>query len=181
MSDIAELERRITAALDRIAAGTDRLQAAAAPETAAHDPVPVPAPESGAQAELAELREALAAERATNAQLEERVKTVRERQGARVATLEAELAEARETIEQVHTRIQEVRKVNQQLRHAAQKLREASAEATPDPHLLNQTMLAELESLRAIRAEDRAEMDVLLNRLAPLLDPDDDDKEAADA
>lgn len=82
MSDIAELERRITAALDRIGAGVEA------------------ASDSG---EITTLNEALEAERVANAQLEERVSAIKEKQDngikeleARIKSLSADLAKQEE-------------------------------------------------------------------------------------
>ncbi len=79
MSDITELERRITAALDRIGTGLVRIGGS-----------------GDASTEAAQLREALETERSANAQLEERVKAIRDRQEQTVSALEAEVARLRE-------------------------------------------------------------------------------------
>ena len=73
MSEITALESRLTAALDRIRAGVDSLAVG-----------PVIDASSGLEAQLAE-------ERVANAQLEERVKALKERQDNKIAELEARL------------------------------------------------------------------------------------------
>ncbi len=82
MQDIVELERRITAAMERIGAGLDRRAGKAAAMEGAD--------------EIARLTEALAEERMANAQLSERVRVLHERatQGASEADegLQAQLA-----------------------------------------------------------------------------------------
>ena len=65
MSDISELQARIANALDRIGTGLDALGR--------------PAPDTGEEpAEMTALRAQLEDERTANAQLEERVRTIRE-------------------------------------------------------------------------------------------------------
>ena len=87
MQDIVELERRITAALDRIGTGLEARGAGAGTE--------------GGADEIARLTEALDEERMANAQLNERVRVLHERvaQGsggadpaAEVADLQAQIA-----------------------------------------------------------------------------------------
>lgn len=105
MSDIAEYERRIAFALERIGRGVEALkqreamQAKAAqsaaqqtePEAAEAElpPVPEPPPEVVADpAEVAELKAALAAEQEANAQLSERVRAIREKQDTTLGAME---------------------------------------------------------------------------------------------
>ncbi|GAB1480236.1 hypothetical protein MASR2M74_28110 [Paracoccaceae bacterium] len=85
MQDIAELERRISAALARIDRGLEGLTVpAAAPESG---------PDSDALAEITRLSEALDEERMANVQLAERLRVVKSREVEARATLEAKLAE----------------------------------------------------------------------------------------
>ncbi len=65
MSDISDLESRITTALDRIGRGLDALG---------------PKPDAGQDAEIATLKVALEEEKTANAQLEERVRAIKEKQ-----------------------------------------------------------------------------------------------------
>lgn len=78
-----EVRRRIVAAFEDIAAGTEALASYALSREDAVDP-----------AEVSRLREALNEERTANAQLEERLRALRERGGS-ADVLEAELATAR--------------------------------------------------------------------------------------
>jgi len=97
MSEIADLERRITSALERIGRGLDSLPAAgvAPAEAPAGDPEAVAAL-AAAQEEIAGLQNELAAERETSAQLNERLRAVKERQDGSVADQERRLAEMAE-------------------------------------------------------------------------------------
>lgn len=157
MSDISELESRITAALDRIGQGLDALG---------------PKPDPAAGEELQQLRVALEEERVTNAQLEERVRAIREKQENTVNKLTGEVERLRQLLEEGEAGIAQLRKVNGELRANNSALREAVAQGVAEPHLINKSMMAELEALRAARAADRTEIDAVLAELAPLVAPD---------
>ncbi|MEO0379111.1 MAG: hypothetical protein AAF252_02510 [Pseudomonadota bacterium] len=151
MSEIDALQQRLTAAMDRIAAGTSALGAAQGADTAA-------------------LQTELDDEKTANAQLTERVRKMSEQQ-------EAALAEARAASEATQTRVaamdlelQRLRKANDQLRDSNAALRTANEEGVGEPHLINKAMMAELESLRAARSADVAEASSILGALGPLLD-----------
>ena len=152
MSQTDEFGRRIAAAMERIGRAIDAVGGGAD------------------AAEMEELRQALEDERLANAQLEERLKTIRERQDARLHALEAAKDEQRETVARLDDQLQRLRKANDQLRENNVALRSANAEGVAEPHLINKSMLAELESLRAGRAADVAEANVILGALAPLID-----------
>jgi len=156
MTDIAELERRITSALDRIGTGLDGLSL---PST---EPVADPA-------ELTNLRELLEAEQIANAQLEERVKSLRKTLEAKLAEVESELSAAKASANEAKNQLQQMRKTNQHLQASLSTLREAAAKGTIEPHLINQAMTSELDGLRAVRAADRAEMDEIMASLKPML------------
>jgi chromosome segregation ATPase len=92
MQDILELERRITAAMERITYGVEQLVGGTAGVGA-----PSAEPATGdAAARIAHLTEALDEERMTNAQLNERLRVLREKAGQgsdeAVADLQAKLA-----------------------------------------------------------------------------------------
>jgi chromosome segregation ATPase len=149
MSDIAELERRIVAALDRAARALDKIQAASGDE-------------GGLAAELE-------AERVANQQLEERVRAIKEKQETTVTRLEAEVARLRESLKTRDAEVQKMRSVNQALRDSNSALRDANAQGLAEPHLVNKSMMSELESLRAQRAAERAEIADILATLEPVL------------
>lgn len=177
MEEIAELERRIAAALERIGRGLERGQSAPATDTADRDAAgaaaagvpadPVALAEAGA--EVARLGEALESERATNAQLTERVRVLRERQETVVARLERRLARTTRQLDAAGQELQRQRRAAAGLREALEKLTEAQAGGVAEPHLINRAMLAELESLRAERHAEIAEMDDILCALDPLV------------
>ncbi|QFT63215.1 hypothetical protein [Roseivivax sp. THAF30] len=162
MNDIAELERRIASALDRIARGVEGLGAAGDGEVSA-------APEAAASEELTALQAALEDERIANAQLEERVRAIREKQDSEVAKLRAEAEEARAALAGLDSDLQRLRHANDMLTATNEEMRRALEENVGEPHLINKAMLAELESLRAARAADAAESRAVLGALTPLL------------
>lgn len=161
MSDISLLEGRITAALDRIRRGVEWMDelAAAAPTL----------PLDHSKTEADSLRARLDEERTVNAQLEERVRALKDRQDGRVAQLEAEVAESRAQLVTVDKDLQSLRHTNAELRDIAAQLREALAQGVTEPQLINRAMLAELEALRAARAVDLAEVNAVIAGLRPLL------------
>jgi membrane protein involved in colicin uptake len=167
MSDITELERRITAALERIGQGTEAL-AAAAQAGAAEDQT-----ETAADAEaLATALAALEAEREASAKLEARVKAIGEKQDKQVAQLEARVTKLTARAEATEGEIERLRRVNAQLRANNKALREANAKGLGDGELINTSMKAELDALRAVRDTDRSELDEILGMLAPLVAED---------
>ncbi len=168
MSELPQLETRITAALERIRTGLDGLQAAPEPQSGADA--------SALEAQVGELNTKLDEEQTANAQLEERVKLLKERQDGKLAELESNVDAGRARSARMDRELQRLRQVNAELRDINSKLREAVAEGVSEPHLVNKAMLAELEALRAARAADAAEMDAILEELTPIIE-----REAADA
>lgn len=163
MNDIAELERRITLALERIGAGLDMLGAAGAgPSAAAVEP-------SDAEARIAALEDALETERTTNAQLTERVRAIREKQETMVSALETKVARLTRQVDTATLEVQRLRQINEDLSDANRALSLAAAEGVAQPDLINHAMMTELDALRAARAADLAEMDDILSELKPLI------------
>ena len=152
MSDIAELERRIAAALDRASQAMDALSAGSDDA-------------ENAKALAAELE----AERMANAQLEERVRAIKEKQDTRMAELERDVSRLRDVVEARDEMLQQVRGVNEDLRRSNTALREANAQGLADAELVNHAMQTELEALRATRAADKAEVEDVLATLDSVL------------
>lgn len=154
MSDIAELEGRITAALERISTGLDGLAGGAGP---------------GAAEQIASLKEALEAEKIANAQLEERVAAIKDKQdttikdmGARIETLTAGLA-------QQEAESKRLIAVNAQLRESSDAQSETSQSAGDNVKQLNQDLQAELDALQATRKADLAELETIMSEIKPLI------------
>lgn len=166
MNEITELERRLTAALERIGAAVDGLAAGSvgAPGQAA---APAAAPAVGEEA--ARLSAALEAERSANAQLNERVRAIRERQETTVAALERRIEQMTRQLDAQGIEMARMKKANIGLRETVRALRAAQESGVADAHLINKSMLAELEALRAARTAEMAEMAEILDELSPLI------------
>ena len=156
MSDVHELEKRLSVALDRIANGVSALREGAT--------------QSSDGGEVDSLRETLQAERDANSQLEQRVIAIKEKQEKLVASMEAEVSRLRVEVEQSEAVIQKMKRVNQRLRENNRALRDANRKGVADPQLINNSMVAELDALRASRESDRAELDTILMELKPLVE-----------
>ncbi|WP_333826943.1 hypothetical protein [Pararhodobacter sp.] len=175
MSDIAAYERRISAALDRIARriDSDTPRAAPAAKGALFGRSTKPdAAEAEARATVETLREALEKERAANAQLSERVHQVKQRQETTIAQLERRLARLTEQLDLQSLEMLRLKKANARLMESNAALREAQAEGFPDTTLVNRSISAELEALQAERRAEMAEMEEILAELKPLLAAD---------
>ncbi|MGC1495607.1 MAG: hypothetical protein WA790_07350 [Sulfitobacter sp.] len=151
MSNIDELQRRITAAMDRVAQGVDKLS------TSSGGPDP-------------EMAQALEDERTANAQLSERVRALKTKSDSEMAAMRTQVEECDARMAQLDIELQRVRRANAQLNDACAALREANEEGVGDAHLINKSMLAELDSLRSARAADVAEATAILSALTPMID-----------
>lgn len=162
MSDIDELQRRITSAMDRIASSVSDAGAAEARVAA-------------------ELASALEDEKRANAQLTERLQTLKDRCDGLVRDAKAaDEAEAR--ISALDLELQRLRMASDQLRQSNAALRAANEEGVGEPHLINDALMAELEVLRADRSADAAEASSIISALMALLDaPETSSEEQSDA
>ena len=169
MTQIDELQYRITAALDRVAQGVARLEERAV--AAAEQP---PAEPGIDPAEVARLNDALEEEKLANAQLEERVRKLHETHRQEIEALKAaaQPTPAAPTIDvaALDLDLQRLRQSNEMLRATNEELRRALAENVGEPHLINKAMLAELEGLRAARSVEAAETRAIIASLTQLLD-----------
>jgi len=154
MGDVAELEKRITAALDRIGVGLDAISTSS----------------GGDGGDATALQEALDAEKVANSQLEERVGAIKEKQERLVAGLEAEVEKLRAELASHDGEVQNFKQVNQQLRDNNRALRDANKQGVGDANLINSGMMAELDALRISQQTDRSELDSILMGLKPLME-----------
>lgn len=152
MSEIAELERRITAALERIGRGLDRGFERATPLALPSDPGE-PAAQIGLQDLIAE-RDAARSDAA--------------QAWAEADRLQAAVALLTRQLDAHGLDMQRMRKTVIQLRETLRGLREAQASALADPALLNTALIAELEALRSERHADLVEMEAIIAELRPL-------------
>ena len=150
MSEIEELSSRIMAAMDRVAKGVDGLGAG--------------------DAEIVDrLTRELEEEKQVNAQLSERVRVLGERQEGAIEALQAKAEDAKERVAKFDVELQKLRQANNRLTKICNALREANAEGVGEPHLINKSMMIELESIRAMRSAEMAEADEIISALTPLL------------
>lgn len=154
MSEISELESRLSAALERIGRGVDAMQAVVAE------------PEEGEDVQA--LRRALENEALVTAQMEERVRALTARQ----TELETELAtanEARALAEEAQASVDDV----QQASEAALKAAQADAEETKAALLAAEARAEAAETAAAAAAdaaEDAAEKAAEAPEVAPVAD-----------
>ncbi|MGR3660561.1 MAG: hypothetical protein ACU0CA_05155 [Paracoccaceae bacterium] len=156
MTDVSGLEQRITKALDRISTGLSQL---------AQSEIPRPDP-----GELQVLQDALEGEKTANAQLEERVRAIKNKQETLVKTLETEVTSLRAELASGDENFNRLKGINGRLRRNNRALRDANAKGVGDPELINDGMVVELDALRASRDSDRAELDSILDELKPLFE-----------
>ncbi|MFV2034023.1 MAG: hypothetical protein ACC631_02715 [Halocynthiibacter sp.] len=157
MSDITDLERRINAALERIGGLVESVGSVG---------------EAASEEELAALKQALDSEQTANAQLEERVRAMHQKQEIVQTQIESRVERLRERLAEQENELQRFKQVNADLRSSNQALRLANESGQPDADLINASVLAELEALRATRVADRSELDAVLNELKPYVAED---------
>lgn len=163
MQDIVELEKRITAALERIGKGVDRLATQPrAPGPAAAAPASASAPAADAA-----LRAQLEEEKSLTAQLQARLRAASARESK--GDLQDKVDRLTQELDVKGLELQRMRRVNASLREQLEALRTAAAAGTTEPHLINKAMATELEALRATRLTEIAEMDEILAALEPHL------------
>gem|GEM_PF-238073 len=166
MDTIAELERRIAAALMRIGDGIETLSAA--PAAVVSDAPVATLADGVAEAEIARLNEALDEERMVSSQLQERLRALRDKASPETLALQAEVARLTKLLDVQGLEVQRMKKTVGSLREQLRVMTDAQADGRVEPHLINKAMLTELEALRALRAADAAELDELIAALEPL-------------
>ncbi|WP_323041711.1 hypothetical protein [Gemmobacter sp.] len=164
MQNLDEHERRLSAAMARIAAAAERL---AEPPPAASQPETED--DTAAEVEIARLTRALAEAQGQNAALSEHLTTAVAQMDASAA-LEAQLADHAARIDSQSVDLQRMRMANVQMREALRSLREALEGGVADAGQINRALQAELDGLRAMRRAEVADLDLLLAALDPLLD-----------
>ena len=165
MQDITELEKRITAALERIGKGVDRM--AAQPRSVATSSAAAASSAATTPVADAALRAQLEEEKSLTAQLQARLRATKEREAK--GDLQEKLDRLTQELDVKGLELQRMRRVNASLREQLEALRTAQAAGVTDPSLINKAMLTELEALRATRLTEIAEMDDILAALEPHL------------
>lgn len=159
MQQISELEKRITAALERIGKGIDRGQLGTGATTR-------PAPVAGA-ASTAEgaLRTQLEEEKALTAQLQDRLRAAKARES--VGDAQDKIDRLTRQLDVQGLELQRMRRTSAALGDQLAALRQAQTAGVTEPQLINRALQAELDALRAQRLTEVAEMDEILASLAP--------------
>lgn len=160
MQQIAELERRITAALERIGRGVETLGAQGALAA-----MPVLAGDE----DFARLTEALDEERMANAQMAERLRAIKDKDISEKAGLIA----ARDALQlQLDGQSDELARLRHSLDLAVGELadlRDMAERGVVEPEHINKAMLAELQALRSARASEASEIADIIAALSPLV------------
>lgn len=182
MQTIAELERRISAALQRIGDGIEAVSTppaadAAAPAETAAD---IPTTAAADAATIARLQAELDAERRQTEVLRAQLAAARTSQPAAAPVVPPAPvvtdAEAAARIEKMTKQLDvqglelhRMRKTVVQLRENLRGLRRAQTANLADPEQINRAMAAELEAMRVARLSEVAELDEIVAELSPLI------------
>lgn len=163
MHDLAELERRISAALARIGSGIEALHATS--------PGSPPDAAPATDAETARLRDELGAERAANAALRADLAAARAAPPVEAgeAALRARIDQMTRQLDVQGLEMHRMRKMIVQLRENLRGMRRSQAANVADPEQINRAMMAELEAMRVTRLSEVAELDEILTELTPLI------------
>jgi len=163
MQDIAELERRITAALERIGRGVESLSAA----------VPMPSDNPTAmlpESDFAALNEQLDEERMLNAQLQERLRAVHQKDEAAKSGLTDEISALNAQLAAQSEELARLRATSAALNEELAALRDVAELGVTEPEHINKAMLAELDALRSARASEAEELSEIIAALNPLIE-----------
>ncbi|MEE2945477.1 MAG: hypothetical protein VX444_09915 [Pseudomonadota bacterium] len=198
MTEIADLENRLSAALDRIAKGIDQLDAAPVAEASSESLEDQSVIQDQA-ARIVELETALEAEKTAKAALEAElaaatsvkpdapsesadIESVNRAHEEELEYMRSVANAEREAWKGLNSRLVRLRRTNRLMRNNAAQIRKAAAENVVDAGAINASLEAELEALRATHEVERAETDVILKTLQPLLgDPTFDAAETEEA
>lgn len=163
MQEISALEKRITAALDRIGRRLDQPSASAT--AGARAPAAASAPVEAV--EVAALQSQLDEERALTLRLQKQLRVSKEREAK--GDTEAKLERLTRDLDVQGLELQRMRRINAALLQQVEALREAQMNGVTEPQLINKAMMIELDALRALRLTEMAEMDEILAALEPHL------------
>lgn len=177
MQTLADLERRISAALTRISEGVAALPLAA-DQTSAD-------PSAGHLAELDTLRADLAAERAARAEVQAKLDAALAapatvRGGGRELELQDQVDRLTKLLDVQGLDLVRLRKTVGTLRESLQSLRSSQVATLPDTAAINRALLAEVDAMRAERLSEMAELDEIIAELDPLLPPVTNTEEGRD-
>jgi ATP-dependent exoDNAse (exonuclease V) beta subunit len=161
MQEISELERRITAALERIAKGFEQHKSVAASR---------PAVSASADAETQGLQAALDDERIVTAQLQERLKLIKEKELQVMLALQQQVDELTKKLAGQTAETSRLGRVLSETTAALASLTDASLTGVAEPTHINASMMTELQALRALRAAEAAQIETLVDAIYPLIE-----------
>ena len=137
MDGIEDLERRIGKAVDRIGSALESVYSVA---------------------DVSAIQKALAKERKTNTELEDRIRS----QNERIRELESRI--------RVHIASEQAARDEAEKLKASNDPLRVEADSANEARELNRTMKSELDRLQSVREADRAELDGILGELKKLLE-----------
>ncbi|CUI00948.1 hypothetical protein [Leisingera aquaemixtae] len=143
--EVARLKSQIEAAANTAASDRERLEDQLAEAQAANDSLKAQLEEPGASAAQPAAEPSAAPD------------------------MSAEIARQNEALLRLDSELQQLRQANEELRASNAALREANAQSLGDAGLINASMEAEIEGLRAAQASDQAQVNAVLAKLEPLL------------
>ena len=160
MGELGELEKRIADALERIRSGVEGLSSGSSEDMVAASEADALAEQlSLVTADLAEASEALAAERASKAEVQaelDALKATSSGAGNGDAALEAELRTLQASVQELQT--------------ANAELRRSALTGVTDPDLINRSLAADLEAVQAARMAELRDLDAILKTLDPVIE-----------
>lgn len=173
MQNIAELERRISAALQRIGDGIEGLAAPSPGAVAAATAEPT----ADDTATIARLQAELEAERRQTDVLRAQLAAARTSQPAPVtpapvvtdAEAAAQIEKMTKQLDVQGLELHRMRKTVVQLRENLRGMRRAQTANLADPEQINRAMAAEIEAMRVARLSEVAELDEIMAELNPLI------------
>ena len=173
MSNISDLEQRLAAALRRISTATESLPKAAAvgDKLSSLDPTNAIS-QSSDGIELAETKSNLTAATTKIIEQDEKIVVLGQALGLaqenQITSMPAEDTPSNllvDAVSALEVELSQLTQSNTQLRQANQDLRNANSKGLSDAGLINSGLQAEIESLNAERAADKAQLHVLLTAL----------------
>ena len=162
MEQILDLEQRISAALERLSLGLERLDR--------DEPGRDDEGDGGAKAAVdAELNARLADELAASAQLVAGLQQQHQADRADQRALSGEIDRLTRLLDQQGLELNRMRHHVIQLREHLRQTREAAASGVVEASLINRALITEVDALAASRSAELAELDELLAELAPFV------------
>jgi chromosome segregation ATPase len=162
MSDFNDLQMRLSSALERVTAAVTQLEAPS-------------------QAKIDALTAELDGERMAKDLLESQLQGIRSEFDEQKSANQSQSNETQTKMAALDLELQKLRQANVALREVNAALREANQQGLASPDVINQSLQAELDAVRAARDADFAEMNAILAAIGPLLDAQKEQEVTSDA